>query len=139
MHGHGEGGEGAWDNRFVAARLREAWDTLRRLPASEIKGFRSAWPAIIRDSLELEAGVSGLVRLSAPSPRAIDRMHEVFGWFIHLKDQPHLTVAVWLTCARGMGPARAASIIGIHRDTVRRRRDEALDRIVTGERRRAAA
>lgn len=124
---------------MVALRLREAWDTLRRLPASRVQGFRSAWPATIRDALELEGGALDFARLSSPTPRAIDRMHEVFGWFVHLKDQPHLTVAVWLTCARGMGPARAGAIIGVHRDTVRRRRDEALDRIVAGERRRAAA
>jgi hypothetical protein len=49
---------------------------------------------------------------------------------VSLKDKPHLAIAVWLTCGRGMGPARAGKIIGAHRDTVRRRRDEALDRMV---------
>jgi hypothetical protein len=57
-------------------------------------------------------------------------MHEVFGWFVSLKDKPHLAIALWLTSGRGMGPARAGKIIGAHRDTVRRRRDEALDQMV---------
>ena len=45
---------------------------------------------------------------------------------------PELAAALWLTCGRGMGPSRAARIIGAHRDTVRRRRDEALDHMVAG-------
>jgi Domain of unknown function (DUF6362) len=71
-----------------------------------------------------------IVRLTPASPQAIDRMEEVFGWFVHLEGKPHLTVAMWLTCGIGMGPKRAGDIIGVHRDTVRTRRDEALDIMV---------
>jgi hypothetical protein len=124
----------ALDRKEVAARIHEACDTLRRLPAGQVRGYRSGWPEMVVECLEMAAG-EVIVRLAAPSPRAIDRMHEVFGWFIHLKEQRHLAVALWLTCGRGMGPSRAGSLLGIHRDTVRNRRDEALDRIVEGERR----
>lgn len=126
------------DRKEVAARLHEACDTLRRLPAGQLRGYRSAWPEMVAECLEM-AGGEVIIRLAAPSPRAIDRMHEVFGWFIHLKDQRHLAVALWLTCGRGMGPSRAGSLLGIHRDTVRNRRDDALDRIVEGERKRRMA
>ena len=126
------------DRKFVSARLHEACDTLRRLPAGQDRGYRSAWPEMVVDCLEA-AGGETLLRLAAPTPRAIDRMHEVFGWFIHLQDRPHLAMAVWLTCGRGMGPSRAGGVLGVHRDTVRSRRDEALDRIVEGENRRRIA
>jgi hypothetical protein len=38
-----------------------------------------------------------------------------------------------------MGPSRAGGVLGVHRDTVRSRRDEALDRIAEGENRRRIA
>lgn len=126
------------DRKFVAARIQEACDTLRRLPAGQIGGYRSAWPETVAECLDT-AGGETLVRLAAPTPRAIDRMHEVFGWFIHLEGRPHLAVALWLTCGRGMGPSRAGGLLRVHRDTVRNRRDEALDRIVAGETRRCMA
>ena len=130
---------GAGFNRtYIAARVREACDTLRRLPAGQIRGYRSAWPEMMAECIEA-ATSDTLVRLVAASPRAIDRMHEVFGWFTHLRERPHLAAALWMTCGRGMGPSRAGNLLGIHRDTVRSRRDEALDLIAEGERRRSRA
>ena len=126
------------DRKYVAARISEACDTLRRLPAGQLRGYRSAWPEMVTACIEM-AGGETVVRLASPTPRAIDRMHEVFGWFIHLHERRHLAAALWLTCGRGMGPSRAAGILGVHRDTVRNRRDDALDRIVDGESRRRQA
>ena len=135
---HETTGTAAFDRTFIAARVREACDTLRRLPAGQVQGFRSRWPGLLADCLEAGTGDT-VVRLAAASPAAIDRMHEVFGWFIHLRDRPHLAAALWMTCGRGMGPSRVASLIGVHRDTVRNRRDEALDLMAEGERRRRQA
>jgi len=133
-----ETGMAAFDRAYLAARVREACDTLRRLPAGQIQGYRSAWPEMMAECIE--AAASGtLLRLAAATPRAIDRMHEVFGWFIHLRDRPHLAAALWMTCGRGLGPSRAGAMLGVHRDTVRNRRDEALDLIAEGERRRRCA
>lgn len=120
----------SWNRDLVARRLKEACDTLRRLPEQKVRGYVSTWPTFVADVAEGEMEGSIISRPAAASPQAIDRMHEVFGWFIVLKDKPHLAIAFWLTCGRGMGPARAGKIIGAHRDTVRRRRDEALDRVV---------
>lgn len=129
-----------WTRKVVAERVREACDTLRRLPEQKVRGYFSIWPTFVADMAEnaLEGELTS--RLAAASPRAIDRMHETFGWFVHLEGKPHLAAALWLTCGRGMGPTRASRIIGAHRDTVRHRRDEALDRLVRGlnESRRAA-
>jgi hypothetical protein len=131
-------GEGIFDRQYVACRVREACDTLRRLPAGQIQGYRSAWPEMMAECIDA-AGGDSVVRLAAASPRAIDRMLEVFGWFFHLRDRPHLAAALWMTCGRGMGPSRAGALLGIHRDTVRNRRDEALDLMAEGERRRRRA
>lgn len=120
----------SWNRERAAQRLKEACDTLRRLPEKTVRGYMCSWPEMIADVAQGEIEGTVVSRPAAASPQAIDRMHEVFGWFVSLKDKPHLAIAVWLTCGRGMGPARTGKIIGAHRDTVRRRRDEALDRMV---------
>jgi hypothetical protein len=121
-----------WNRDLVSRRLKEACDTLRRLPEQKVRGYITSWPTFVADVAESEMEGTIVSRLAAASPQAIDRMHEVFGWFVVLQDKPHLAIAIWLTCGRSMGPARAGKIIGAHRDTVRRRRDEALDRMVAG-------
>ena len=121
-----------WTRDHVAARLREAWDTLRRVPTPRLSELKSYWPQVIQDVAEAYGYTPATVRLSPASPKAIDRMHETFTWFRFLEGKPHLTKAVWLTAACGMGPHRAGMILGIHRDTARTRRDEALDRIAEG-------
>ncbi|NOT41289.1 MAG: hypothetical protein HOP13_12425 [Alphaproteobacteria bacterium] len=117
---------------FVSARLREAWDTLRRLPNKDVPALRAAWPQAVQDVADAYGYTPATMRLARPSPQAIDRMLETFTWFRHLDGQPHLTRAVWLTPAAGMGIRRAAGALGIHRDTLRARRDEALDRMAEG-------
>lgn len=114
----------------VVARLREAWDTLRRVPVRGGPRLMLSWPDVVLDVAEAYGYGGPTVRLSPASPKAIDRMHEVFGWFRALADAPHLTKAVWLTCGAGMGPKRAGEVLGVHRDTVRARRDDGLERIV---------
>ena len=116
-----------WSRQEVSNRLHEAWDTLRRVPANQVPGFVSSWPAYIRDVMEASGFGDIIIRLTPASPQAIDRMHEVFTWFACLEGKPHLTMALWLTCGMKLGPKRAGAIIGVHRDTVRMRRDQALD------------
>lgn len=127
-----------WDRESVTARLRESWDTLRRVPSPEVPGYVTSWPPHVRDAMEAYGYGEVIVRLSPASPQAIDRMHDVFGWFIHLEGKPHLTIAMWLTSAMGFGPKRAGTIVGVHRDTMRQRRDEALDIIVCALNKKAA-
>ena len=119
-----------WTRTTLAARIRETWDTLRRVPEVNVPGHVSHWPSYVRDAMEAYGYGEVIVRLPPASPQAIDRMDEVFTWFIALEGKPHLTIAMWLTCGIGIGPKRAGDIIGVHRDTVRVRRDEALDTIV---------
>lgn len=116
----------------MTERVREAWDTLRRVPAQRVPGFRTSWPDFVQDYFEAYGHSNATLRLARATPRAIDRMHEMFGWFLFLSEKPHLSKALWLTCGAGMGPKRAGAILGVHRDTLRTRRDEALDLIVDG-------
>ena len=128
-----------WDRATIGLRIREAWDTLRRVPAHGVPGYRTSWPDFVQDQAEAYGYSAVTVRLARASPQAIDRMHATFGWFRHLEDKPHLAKALWLTCGAGMGPQRAGGILGVHRDTVRARRDAALDLIAEGLRRQDAA
>jgi hypothetical protein len=117
---------------FVRVRIEEAGDTLRRVPVKGVPGFRSLWPDPVQEAVEAYGYTDVVLRLPPASPRAIDRMHEAFGWFRHLEDQRHLTIAMWMTVARRMGPRRVADVLGIHRNTVMQRRDDALDLIADG-------
>lgn len=127
-----------WTTETVADRLREAWDALRRVPAQSLQDVRAGWPEVLRDYFEAYGYAEERPRLAHASPRAIDRMNETFGWFVFLQGRAHVTKAVWLCCGAGMGPKRAGSILGVHRDTVRARRDEGLDLIVRGLHRKGA-
>lgn len=127
-----------WTRDLVATRMREAWDTLRRVPTCHVPGFKVSWPDYVQDAIDAYGYTTPIVRLARASPAAIDRMHETFGWFRHLEDQPHLAKAVWLTAGCGMGPKRAGAILGVHRDTLRARRDDGLDLIADGLNRDAA-
>ena len=127
-----------WTRETVTLRIREAWDTLRRVPAHSVPGFRISWPDVVQDAVEAYGYAAPTVRLARAAPAAIDRMHETFDWFRFLENQPHLTKALWLTCGCGMGPKRAGAILGVHRDTLRHRRDEALALITEGLKRSAS-
>lgn len=111
---------------FVRERLREAWDTLRRVPAHGIPGYRTAWPDIVQDYFDAYGAAAPVLRLPPASPRAIDRMHETFGWFTHLRGRPELAKVMWLSCGALLGARRVSDILGISRWTVRRYRNEAI-------------
>lgn len=115
----------------IKLRLREAWDTLRRVPAHGVPGFKSNWPDVVHSVAEAYGWERASYRLEPASPQAIDRMHQTFTWFAFVADREK-TFAVWLTCGAGMGPRRAGSIMGVSRWTAARWRDEALNQIATG-------
>jgi len=68
----------------VAAALREAADTLRRLPPAVRRPRLTSWPDLVRDSAaSLAAGAEGRrPRPAAPTPGAIDRMDRALGWLL---------------------------------------------------------
>lgn len=125
----------AYTPEQIAERVREAHDTLKRLPREVIAPARlvSFWPEVVRDTAEAYGYGKVRMRLGAPDPKAIDRMHEVFEWLLRFfQDHPAEARILWMCCGIGIGPRRVAAIIGCHRHTVMKRRDGALARIASG-------
>ena len=121
-----------WTKDQVVERIREAWDTLRRVPAHGVPGYRSQWPEVVQDFWEAYTVEAPRVRLSPASGRAIDEMHVTFTWFRFLKGDKDLAQALWLMCGCGMGSRRAGEVLGCHRNTVNGWRREALGLIIDG-------
>ena len=118
----------SWTAILVADRIREAAETLKRLPNHHPgRRYRGAWPDILRNPNEAY-GYSPLdPRPAAPSAGAIDRMDEVvLEWMKHLESNDVKLLWSW---ALGV-PARAmAARLRIHRATVHRRRLAAMKRL----------
>ena len=72
----------------VPLLLKEAADTLRRLPRGLAKPRLSSWPEVVRDSVSLLAASDAAVRRPAPpSPQAIDRMDRTLGWLLSCDEE----------------------------------------------------
>lgn len=83
----------------VPLLLREAADTLRRLPRGLARPRLSSWPEVVRDSAALLAGDVGAHRRpSPPAPQAIDRMDRTLAWLLACEEEERRLV--W---ARAMG------------------------------------
>ncbi len=125
---------------YVKARLEEAAQTLRRLPATGCfpQGHKAHWPEVVREFWE-EWNVRGegereafadernRVRLS-PSPAQIERMDEALMWFYYIKQPKHRMVVF----ARSMG-VRAAVLarqLNVHRNTLAGWHEAGMQRIV---------
>lgn len=122
-----------WTQAEVSARLREAGDTVRRLPKPRgPSGYGSGWPDVVRDAREAYGYTEGKIRPPAPTPRAIDRMDEVFTWFQYLANNPDETRAVWIAVGCGVSFAQTARILGVYRKTIRLRVWAGVQRIVDG-------
>ena len=119
-----------WDGKMVAARLEEAVETIKRLPANGLKptGYVSSWPPILREFFEAYGWNKLEVRLGPPSPEAIDRMEEVLEWLRWL--EPDQVRLVWLH-AEGVPRKLIMARIGVSRATAWRMWAAALVVIAT--------
>lgn len=104
-------------NEDLIERIREAYDTYRRLPDTD-RRFRGrqtgSWPAFVRDFFEAYGHTPTVSSPARPSPEAIDRADETIGWFASsLDSNPRGARAVWLTHGRGLSMRRAGAILGI--------------------------
>ncbi|MEQ8587659.1 MAG: DUF6362 family protein [Thalassobaculaceae bacterium] len=72
----------------VPALLREAADTLRRLPRAVARPRLSSWPEVVRDSAAVLVGAETARRAPPPpSPQAIDRMDRTLAWLFSCDDE----------------------------------------------------
>ena len=115
-----------WTPCRVATHIREAAETLRRLPERQALGLRSAWPEIARDFWEAYGWTDARVPLGPPSAAAIDRMEETLTWFRWLA--PDDTRLLWLR-AEGVRWKAICRRFRISRTTAWRRWAAALARI----------
>jgi hypothetical protein len=125
-----------WTVDEVVNRFREAGDTVRRLPrANGPAQFGSGWPPIVRSYWEAYSSDSDdqpTIRLSAPSPKSIDRAYEVFSWFKFFDGDVDSMRVVWLVCACRISMRSVARKQHRSRDTVRALTWAGVQRIVHG-------
>jgi len=120
------GADEDWTPEMVQARLAEAADTLRRLPAVKVQGYFNTWPTVIRDFWEAFGWQDAEVRLGPASPKAIDRMDETIRWLRWL--EPDETRLVWLR-AEGVRWKLISARFGVGRTTAWYRWTGALGKI----------
>lgn len=118
--------ERRWDPETIKAMLKEAADTLRRLPRAHARARLSRWPDVVRSSVETFGGETGRTRLAAPSPAAIDRLDETLTWMFACT--PEQRKVIWAR-ACGVPWRRLEDIDGRSHVTLRRIEDSGLREI----------
>lgn len=137
-----------WNLEAVWEREVEAQDTILRLPRDRLAGFKTAWPAIVRDFVDAVAAEEirqkdgcpfdpSWARLAPPAARAIDRMQEVWTWHERYLSKD----AIGCQIVQGMALATALHrplLWGVRHFLRQRRwqcyriRDRALTRVAAG-------
>lgn len=121
-----------WTALLVADRLREAAETLGRLPHNHPgRRMSSSWPDIVRSFKDLKGFTDPARPRIAPSASAIDRMDEVI-----LRWLPRLTGVgdgeevklLWSWMAK-IPAEHTARKLGLSRSTLNRRRGAALKKL----------
>lgn len=129
-----------WSTEFVAFRLIEAFQTLRKIPSGKLlpKAFGNGWPAIVRSYADAVGAEpmreakefvfeSAKARASADE---ITRMDEALRWpLTYLRGKPNQATAlsVWAFCkAYELSISRELKRRSMPRATFDRRRDAAL-------------
>lgn len=117
-------------------RIDEAAATLRKLPDPDRRFLstrgRSNWPTVIMSFWEAYGLEAPKMRLPPPSAQAIDRMDEVLNWMGWLTRQDSAEMkCVWLIYGERKRIVECTGILGLHRNTVRQKRDDGIARLVT--------
>lgn len=127
-----------WTAELVAVRLREAVDTLRRLPMprnGKPAEPRGCWPDIPSDSDSWLTTEDRQTRPGPPSPSAIRRMEECLPDWLLLIADTRQRQAVYLRATptadrqATLSTRKVGRILGISHQTVKNWEDAALGRI----------
>ena len=110
------------DPKWIKHYLKEAADTLHRLPRAYAKARLTGWPDVAQNSFAHELS-PGRTRPASPSPAAIDRLDESLGWMFACDQEER--IVVW---ARACGVAwrKLEDIDGRSHVTLRRIEDRGL-------------
>lgn len=113
------------DPQWIKECLKEAADTLRRLPRAYAKPRLTGWPDVVRNSMAHEFS-PGRTRPAAPSPAAIDRLDESLHWMFACSSEQRKIV--WAR-ACGVPWRKLEDIDGRSHVTLRRIEDQGLSAI----------
>ncbi|UUX51793.1 DUF6362 family protein [Nisaea acidiphila] len=113
------------DPKWIKQCLREAADTLRRLPRAHTKPRLAAWPDVVRNSAPYQSAPKR-TRPAAPSPAAIDRLDESLHWMFACS--PEQRRIVWAR-ACGVPWRKLEDIDGRSHVTLRRIEDQGVSAI----------
>ena len=126
-----------WTPDRVRARLEEAAETLKRLPAVGCfpAALRAQWPDVVRTFWEAYGADAPCRPRVRPHPAAISRMDEALPWLRWVDDPGRRMVC--FARAAGVGEKRLAEEIAVSRATIGRWRKDAegliADRLAAGD------
>jgi hypothetical protein len=116
-----------WTEDAIKDRLKEAADTLKRLPPGTVRQRMSGWPDVVRQAAEAYGYGAATTRLAAASPAAISRLDETLAWLFHL-DIESRRIA-WAR-ASGVPWRKLEDVDGRSHVTLRRVHDRAIRAIL---------
>jgi hypothetical protein len=112
-----------WTEETVKAWLREAADTLKRLPRADLRPRLTLWPEVVRSAAEVAMLEPSRLRRAAPAPAAIDRLDKVLSWLLACDEEARRMV--WAR-ACGISWRRLEDIDGRSHMTLRKVEDRGL-------------
>ena len=107
---------GQWSLADIEARLDEAVDTLKRVPAPGLRRRVTRWPDFVRDSVEAYGYGEIRLTLRPAAPDAIDRLDETLGW---LRWLPREAQRILWSRANGFSWRKIAGFVGKAPNTCR--------------------
>ena len=115
-----------WEAGHVRARLREAMETLRRLPMPKDgrpRHLSSGMPEVVHQIVEAYGYAAGSAKAPVP-PRDIGRLDEVLDWLVWLPDRQDAVVAT--AVAMGLPLRAVGRLVGRSHEWCRRRERAAV-------------
>jgi len=104
-----------WTPLMIEQRFIDAADVMKRLPDVRVPGYFNTWPKIVHEFADLVGQEPARLRRPPPSPAAISRMEETFGWLAWLEPVDRKIVWLrasgerWKAVCYQVGLARAAA------------------------------
>ncbi len=105
-----------WTVATIEARIVEAVDTLKRVPAPDIQRAVTRWPEFVRAANEAYGYTPMRVRRSPAAPDAITRLDETLEW---LRWLPPAAQRIAWSRASGLSWRRIAAFVGKAPNTCR--------------------
>ncbi len=105
-----------WTVATIEARIAEAVDTLKRVPAPDIQRTVTRWPEFVRDANEAYGYSPMRVRRAPAAADAITRLDETLDW---LRWLPPVAQRIAWSRASGLSWRRIAAFVGKAPNTCR--------------------